>query len=436
MNMSTKKDLIIHLTIFIFFLICAFTSCSTVFHQRNWAPASETGGDGIAQTELTQFATTLRFRTQDPESLYQQACHFQSINKHRLALSALEDAILADPKSVRAYNAMGISYDYLQDFTRAVLAYKRALVLDPDFADAHNNLGYSYFLQGKLDDAQEAFKDAIHLQPHNSKFHNNLAMVYAKKGQYDDAFAEFKMAGNEARAHYNIAQVYYQTGELEKARRHLDQATTIAPDMQVTKTGLLAAAALAEITGDLENNPSYTPDNARPHLIEIDIAGKKKLRYKIASTRPKGGAPEDMAAEDNIYQSIMQLEPGDLIADPAKSNIPKKAEVEVANGNGVNRMASRIGAYLASKGLHVTRYTNADHFNFNNTKIYYHDDYLQDAFNVAKHIPGLQNMEKYKEFNPENIKIMVLLGKDLVPYDRLITSKLGRIEKDAKSGAL
>jgi tetratricopeptide (TPR) repeat protein len=282
----------------------------------------------------------------------------------------------------------------------------------------------------------DAFQDAINLQPRNPKYHNNLALAHAKKGEYDHAFAEFRIAGNEARANYNIAQVYYQTGEFEKARSHLDRATTLAPDRQLTKTGLLAATALAEITGTLQDNPSGVPDSKIPYLIEIDTAGKKKLRYKIAAANMENSTHKGLAAEKDIFQSIRELQPHDLMADLENPNIPKDVEVEVANGNGVNRMASRVGTYLAKKGLHVTRYTNADHFNFNQTKIYYHDDFLQDAFNVAKHIPGLQNMEKCEEFNQENIKIKVLLGKDLAPYDRLITSELDRMDKANKSSAL
>jgi Flp pilus assembly protein TadD len=434
--MSDKKDLLIHLSIFIFFLISVFTSCSTVFYQKHRGLSGDTGATQIPQTDLMQFATTLRSRTQDPESLYQQARHFQEISKHRLALTTLEDAILADPKFARAYNAMGISYDCLQDFNRAARAYKRALELDPALADGHNNLGYSYFLQGDLDGAIDAFQDAINLQPRNPKYHNNLALAYAKMGEYDHAFTEFRIAGNDARAHYNVAQVYYQAGQFEKARSHLDRATTMAPDMQVTKTGLLAATALAEISGTLEDNPSGVLDNKIPYLIEVDTAGKKKLRYKIASANMENSTREGLAKENDSFQSIRELQPLDLTADRKNSNVFRDVEVEVANGNGVSRMASRVGTYLVSKGLHVTRYTNADHFNVNQTKIYYHDDFLQDAFNVAKHIPGLQNMEKCTEFNQENIKIKVVLGKDLVPYDRLITSTLDRIDKANKSSAL
>jgi tetratricopeptide (TPR) repeat protein len=35
---------------------------------------------------------------------------------------------------VKAYNAMGVTYDILRDFPRAIEAYKRALRLNPNLA--------------------------------------------------------------------------------------------------------------------------------------------------------------------------------------------------------------------------------------------------------------------------------------------------------------
>ena len=93
-------------------------------------------------------------------------------------------------------------------------------------------------------------------------------------------------------------------------------------------------------------------------------------------------------------------------------------KIEISNGNGVNRMAQRVGNYLNSKGFNVGLLTNAKHFNFDETKIYYLDEYLHDAFEVAKQIPGYQQMEEVQEFEKQNIKIKMLIGKDIIPYDK------------------
>jgi hypothetical protein len=97
---------------------------------------------------------------------------------------------------------------------------------------------------------------------------------------------------------------------------------------------------------------------------------------------------------------------------------PSEFTVEISNGNGVNRMATRVGNYLKKKGVKVTRLTNAEHFNFDETIIYYDLDHLQDAFKVAQEIPGNQNMEKFRTSDQKSVKIKVRLGKDLVLYDQ------------------
>jgi hypothetical protein len=102
-------------------------------------------------------------------------------------------------------------------------------------------------------------------------------------------------------------------------------------------------------------------------------------------------------------------------------------EIEVSNGNGVNRMATRMGNYLRNKGLNVTLLTNADHFGYEETKIYYSEPHLHDAYKVAQQIPGWQDMEKVNEFSRQNIKIKVLIGKDLISYDRLFSETMKEV---------
>jgi hypothetical protein len=99
-------------------------------------------------------------------------------------------------------------------------------------------------------------------------------------------------------------------------------------------------------------------------------------------------------------------------------------KVEISNGNGVHRMARRVGAYLKGRDMEVTRLTNAKHFNFSATTIYYHDDYIQEAFNIAQQLPGLQLMQKTSRFGWSNVKIRVLIGKDLIRHNWYFSQRI------------
>jgi tetratricopeptide (TPR) repeat protein len=123
-----------------------------------------------------------------------------------------------------------------------------------------NNLGYSYLLQDRLDLAVENFKNALNLDSRNARYRNNLGLAYTKRGQYDAAFAEFKQSGDEARAHYKIAQLYYREGLYKEAEVHFAEASALKPSDPDSGRGLKAAGSLGEILAKSERVPEKTGD--------------------------------------------------------------------------------------------------------------------------------------------------------------------------------
>ena len=92
--------------------------------------------------------------------------------------------------------------------------------------------------------------------------------------------------------------------------------------------------------------------------------------------------------------------------------------IEIANGNGVTGMAATVKRFLVDKGFPVLRASNAAHFGFRSTRVLYRAGSLQQAWRIAKEIPGEQNFEKVDDLNSETIAIKVILGKDIRPYYR------------------
>jgi tetratricopeptide (TPR) repeat protein len=419
MNRNEKLDLAIHLTIIGIFLLSAITSCSTVYYYSNRPNPYEMGAERykITDKDLKQFASTLRPYRGDPDTLYQQACYLKKRKKYKLALSVLKDAILADPTHVKAYNAMGVIYDILGDFPRAVEAYQSVLRLNPDLAYVQNNLGYSYFLQENFDSAIEAFKAAIVLDEGNERYHNNLGVVYAKKGLYDQAFKEFMTCRDEANAHLKMAQVLSQMNKHDRAKVHFFISSKLRPGFQQSRTGSTTVDALTE-SG--ERHASRNVDDhlpRRPNRVEVDGKGKKKYWLKID---PESYQTTENDNSKTIISKLNDMpELKDITNEIEKQYSPREVTVEISNGNGVSRMATRVGNYLRKKGIKVTRLTNAEHFNFEETMIYYNWDHLQDAFKIAREIPGYQDMEKFRRTGQKSVNIKVRIGKDLVPYDAL-----------------
>ncbi len=488
--------MLFHLSIIAAFALISLSSCSTTYHQSYTKDTYPL----LTASDLKSFASKLRPHRQDHESLYQQACYMQSINKHRLAIQLLEEAILSDPASIRAYNALGISYDHEGDFSKAIEAYKKALALDSNLAYVQNNLGYSYLLKGDQEAAITAFQAAVALDTANTKYHNNLGLAYAENGMPDHALAEFTKAGGKAQAHNNLGRIYFRMARYEEAQQHFAIASSLDAHLNDAQKGAKASTALADI---MRRDPKPAVENPQtPYLIEFDDSGRKTLHYKIDTARPRTlpvelSEPSVVAATTDsqtvMITPIQENESSDFLFDEVKAVLSKRASheslpagykidekksrggrarpddalndnhsavlneaktaqkvdkppkdlrypnsfntiaIEVSNGNGVHRMAKRVGEYLKSKGIEVTRLTNAKHFDFSETIIFYHDIDLRNALDIADQLPGYQKVEKSVKFDRPDIKVKVLIGRDLVPQDGYISRQIESRKSPKKS---
>ena len=376
-----------------FAIVSLFSACALFWDS------SRSNGPATSQ-DASKFIGSIRAYQGNAESHYGLGCYLQERKKHKPAIEEFKAALQLDPKHFRAYNGLGVSYDAVGDYDRAVDSYRAALKIDEKLDYVLNNLGYSYLLQGKFDLAIENFKRALDLNRGNELYRNNLGLAYAKRGQYSDAFAEFKQTGVEAKAHYNIAQLYYQQGLYREAEAHFEQASSLkASDPEIAK-GLKAAVNLAGIVANSEKGP------ASPSLSGIRAReGAEEKAVRI---------PE--AEKLQLYDQAKALEFADLeIAGMQEGPMPK-IKIEVSNGNGVNGMARRVGTYLDGKGFALIYLCNASHFRHEETRIYYATGYLREAILLAEKLPGRQHLEEVAEIRKGNAKISILIGKDLIPY--------------------
>ena len=148
----------------ILLLSCSFlfmTGCSGL---RDWwgydASTSQMRGNNyvFANSDLNQFYSSVSPLNGTVESDYRLARYFQKRGKHKFAVDELLEAIRKDPSFIKAYNALGVSYDHLGHFDLAAKSYKFALQLNPDLDYVYNNLGYSYLLNEDFNAAIDAFQ--------------------------------------------------------------------------------------------------------------------------------------------------------------------------------------------------------------------------------------------------------------------------------------
>ena len=462
-------------------LICLFLTLTFLIFLWNCSTSSRRPSETtrlnlreMEPREMTQFFRNVRSPGGNPEAHYLLACYYQERERHREAIAEFEKVLLIDPRYVKAYSGMGISYGLLKDHVRTIECYKNALELEPKLDHVQNNLGYAYFLQGNHEEAISAFQRTIALNGKENRFHNNLGLAYATSGQLEKALEEFKLGGEASMAHFNVAQFYYRKGLFQLARFHYCAALTLDPSFTHARIALRAVDALVRILqpealtmedqqepksepfafGPMESERSASPVplvtsdtppvSENPHRTERDYdarAGSRAVDFQgrmvPAEAHDAGGKAESTLKDElsagavtdkfsppfSIEKPESRVETSPLHGSRPRekdSLAPKRFGIEVSNGNGARGMAKAVGQYLKTRGLEVDRITNANHFNYPVSTIYYQEGYQEAASLLAGQLSALDAMKEIKRFDRTDIKVRLLLGKDLMAHQRFM----------------
>jgi Flp pilus assembly protein TadD len=144
------------------------------------------------------------------------------------AKAMLEAAVEADPRSWRAWNALGRAHDAAREWQPAHAAYQRALALAPREGAVLNNYGLSKLSAGDLDGAAALFVRALEASPDLAAAETNLRLTLALQGQYDEALAGVD-AEHMPEALNNAGYAALLRGDYPKARVLFLQAIDASP---------------------------------------------------------------------------------------------------------------------------------------------------------------------------------------------------------------
>jgi Flp pilus assembly protein TadD len=434
-------------------IVVLLSSCSLFLNQDHSVAKSDNFAGNLVYKKIETNPVSA-------ESHYAMGCHFQKRKKHDWAIEEFQAAVSNQPNYVEAYNRLGVSYDLIGNFDKALAAYEAALSVNPDLDFLHNNMGYSYMLQGKYDLAVASFQKAIALNPEKSRYRNNLASAYIKSGQDSAAIAALNTNKDESKAHLKVARVLYHNGEYKKAEAYYKKAAWLKPkDSQVEKE-LAAAGSLAEIHAASDIIDQSSPRSAAASVQVASSRYDKDGFYTVPAIPASDFENEDIVVWDIVESNFVSekavvetpmpaihFEKAEKqVIDPINDKAPlllgslqpldesavseliaaglgsdqtedqKQVMLEVSNGNGVRHMAKRVGHFLKEKSVVLMYLSNADHFNYDRTSIYYTQGHLMDAFQLSQKLPGVQNIQQVAMIREGNADIKVLIGSDLMDY--------------------
>jgi Tfp pilus assembly protein PilF len=146
-------------------------------------------------------------------------------------------AVRMDPKNAEAWYGLGRIRYTQQRFKDAADCFERALVFDPRSIKAENNLGLSYEGLNRTDDATAAYRNAIKWQQGSEHPSEqpllNLGIVLLHQGKLPEAEQLLTQAAAISPGDPNIREqlghLYLQTNDLAKAQSQFEQAIALNP---------------------------------------------------------------------------------------------------------------------------------------------------------------------------------------------------------------
>ena len=213
--------------------------------------------------------------------------------------------------------------------------------------------------------------------PSNLRAYGNLGIAYIETGEYALAIAALEQTGSAGIAKLTLAKALSRKGDHVGAERFYAQAAAVDPGLVADETG--TTHFLAQVAETVAKKFSEAKMDAVGH------ASAARSEKVDVGTRGRVG-------------------------------------IEVANGNGVSGMARDVGQYLRQKGFKVARLTNAESFNHEEAIVYYGRGFEDVAHQLMQELPALRHKQEASRFERSDVKVRVLLGKDVVPHKRLFVS--------------
>ena len=107
-----------------------------------------------------------------------------------LAISDYDQALVLNPRYVRAYNNRGIAFELKGDHDVAIANYNAAIALDPGYAVAITSRAEALAKQGNDTQAAADYDTALRLQPTLAAAWNGQCLLKARAGDLADALAD------------------------------------------------------------------------------------------------------------------------------------------------------------------------------------------------------------------------------------------------------
>ncbi|KAG5451801.1 anaphase-promoting complex subunit cdc27 [Clonorchis sinensis] len=162
---------------------------------------------------------------------------FSLQGEHEIAIRFFQRAIQVCPTNAYTYTLLGHEQSTLEEFDRALTAFRHALRLDPRQYNAMFGIGNVYYKQEKFELAETHLARAVALFPHSHLLLTNLGVLRGRLGHLDDgpesALALVTKAcqiqPNNPLARYHRSSLLFHLGRYPEVLTELQKLLVLCP---------------------------------------------------------------------------------------------------------------------------------------------------------------------------------------------------------------
>ena len=138
------------------------------------------------------------------------------LRRYGEAVEMLQKAVTLDPKSARAWDSLGLTFDMQGQTEEAYRAFTKGVDLNRRLPQPSpwppHDIGYLYFRMGRLQEAESSLRESLRYNPTLAQAHYHLARVVEKEGLQEEAVAEYRVSvsldSSASDACYSLAILY------------------------------------------------------------------------------------------------------------------------------------------------------------------------------------------------------------------------------------
>ena len=207
--------------------------------------------------------------------------------------------------------------------------FGRAIKQKPDDADLYNDLGLTLSKMGNHAVADQMLSKALQLSPGKSRYANNLASVKFESGDKPGAFNVLSSANKPAVAHFNMAYLYFNHGEMADAEKHLNEVIKFQPQSAVDTSIKQAVDRSRQLLAHIAGPGATVAQAVTGTPAQTASARMNQIRQTSQSTL---GSPNQHGV---VQTKTAQLTKPGVGIKPTQSppTLPQKSAIEAKPGS-------------------------------------------------------------------------------------------------------